>query len=198
MALPQETTFLSAEEYLETEEHAQCKSEYYHGELFAMSGASHSHNLITGNVFASLYHSLRNSDCFVYGSDMKIEVDKARHYTYPDISIVCGDARFAADRDDTVTNPVVIVEVLSESTRDYDRGSKFTAYRNIPSLRDYLLIDQYSFHVEYFFKDENGRWGLEEYRSEDDCFLIRSVNAQLCLKQIYHRVKFSDDLQKMI
>ncbi len=190
MALPQEITVLSAQEYLEMEEHAEYKSEYYHGELFAMSGASHRHNLISGNIFGSLYHFLRDSDCFVYGSDMKIEVDKARHYTYPDLSIVCGDVRFAANRDDTVTNPVVIVEILSESTRDYDRGSKFTAYRNISSLKDYLLVDQYSCHVEYFFKDEKGRWGLEEYRSEDDCFIIKSVNAEISMKQIYHRVKF--------
>jgi len=192
MALPQEITLLSAQEYLETEEHAQYKSEYYHGELFARSGASFHHNLIVGNVFAALHHSLRNSGCFVFGSDLKIEVDKARHYTYPDLSIVCGEVKFAASRDDTVTNPVAIVEVLSESTRDYDRGSKFTAYRNISSLKDYLLIDQYSCHAEYFFKDEKGRWGLEEYRSEDDCFIIKSVNAEISLKQIYHRVKFSN------
>ncbi|MGE0087374.1 MAG: Uma2 family endonuclease [Desulfococcaceae bacterium] len=193
MALPQ-TNFLSAEEYLETEEHAECKSEYYHGGLFAMSGASFNHNLIAANMFMALGASLGRSDCFVLGSDMKIEVDKARHYTYPDLSIVCGDVRFAANRDDTVTNPVVIAEILSESTKDYDRGSKFTAYRNISSLKDYLLVDQYSCHVEYFFKDEKGRWGLEEYRSEDDCFIIRSVNAEISMKQIYHRVKFSNEL----
>jgi len=194
MAVPQEITFFSAQEYLETEEHAEYKSEYYHSELFAMSGASFHHNLIAGNLFACLHASLGRSDCFVLGSDMKIEVDKARHYTYPDLSIVCGDVRFAANRNDTVSNPVVIAEILSESTRDYDRGSKFTAYRNITSLKDYLLVDQYSPHAEYFFRDEKGRWGLEEYRSEDDCFIIKSVNAEISMKQIYHRVKFSAEL----
>ncbi len=194
MALPQEITFLAADEYLEMEEHAQYKSEYYHGELFAMSGASFNHNLIAANMFMALGASLGRSDCFVLGSDMKIEVDKALHYTYPDLSIVCGDVRFAANRNDTISNPVVIAEILSKSTKDYDRGSKFTAYRNISSLKDYILVDQYSPHVEYFFKDEKGRWSLEEYYGADDCFIIKSVNAEISMKQIYHRVKFSNEL----
>ena len=167
MGRPQEK-IVRPEEYLRMEEAAEHKSEYYHGEIFAMSGASVSHNLIVMNVGASLHHSLRDSDCFVFPSDMKLELERAEHYAYPDLSVVCGKIEYAADRDDIISNPVVIVEVLSESTKDYDRGTKFRAYRRIPSLRDSVLIDQYDYGVEYFFKNEaglvSGLWKNSEIR----------------------------------
>ncbi|MCP4120493.1 MAG: Uma2 family endonuclease, partial [Bacteroidetes bacterium] len=148
------------------------------------------HNIIAGNTFASLHTSLRNSECTVFTSDMKIQVDKDRHYTYPDISIICGDIEFAGNRDDTVINPLVIFEILSKSTKDYDRGSKFTAYKNIKSLRDYIMIDQYTCHVEYFHKNEAGKWILDEFKNPDDTFKIRSVDIELSLDTIYARVKY--------
>jgi Uma2 family endonuclease len=183
-------TFISAEEYFAIEEAAGYKSEYYHGEMFAMSGASFHHNVIAMNVAGTLYSALRNSDCMVFGSDMKVELDKARHYAYPDISAVCGDVRFAAGRNDTIVNPVLIIEVLSESTHEYDRGLKFKAYQNIPSLKEYILIDQYSCRVEYFFKGESGRWNSEKFDKPEDTVKIYSVDAELSLKEIYHRIKF--------
>ncbi|OQX09899.1 MAG: hypothetical protein BWK80_46365 [Desulfobacteraceae bacterium IS3] len=182
--IPQpERKFISHKDYLEMEEQAEYKSEYYHGEIFAMTGASHNHNLITGNVFASLRYLLRET------GDMKIQIDPARHYAYPDVSVVCGEIEFAENRNDIIANPVVIIEVLSESTRDYDRGSKFKAYRNIGTLRDYILIDQYACHIEHFFKNKSGIRESEEFDRLSDVFALSSVDATLSLEAVYYRVR---------
>ncbi|MCP4110856.1 MAG: Uma2 family endonuclease [Desulfobacteraceae bacterium] len=190
MQYAEKKQYFSPEEYFEMEEAAEYKSEYYHGEIFAMSGASLNHNIIVGNTFASLHSLLSDSDCTVFTSDMKIRVDEAMHYTYPDISIVCGDIEFAGNRDDTVSNPVVIIEVLSKSTKDYDKGSKFAAYQNIKSLKNYILIDQYMCNVEYFYKNKAGKWILDEYKNLDQTLKIRNPGIELPLKTVYNRVKW--------
>ncbi len=182
--------FISSQEYFEMEEVAEYKSEYYQGEIFAMSGASFNHNLIASNIMIFIGNALQKSDCVVFTSDMKIQVDKDSHYTYPDTSIVCGDVEFAENRNDVIANPLVIFEILSDSTKDYDRGSKFTAYRNIASLKDYILVDQYAYHVEYFNKNEAGQWSLSEFKNMDDTFKIKSADVELSLKKIYNRVKW--------
>jgi len=181
--------YISSEEYFEMEKYAVFKSEYYHGELFAMSGASVNHNLITMNTGASLHTSLRNSNCFVFPSDIKVQVDEAMHYTYPDISIVCGDIKYAANRNDVISNPIVIIEILSKSTADYDKGSKFTAYKHIDSLQDYILIDQYSYHVEYYHKLDKMEWNFKDIKNLNNFFTIKSINVELKLSDIYYRVK---------
>lgn len=186
--LAQKKELISAEEYLKMEETVEYKSEYYHGEIFAMSGASHNHNVIAVNIAASLHGSLRNSDCFVYTSDMKIEVEKDEHYVYPDVSVVCGDIEFVDNRTDIIANPVVIFEILSESTKDYDKGSKFTAYRGLRSLQDYILIDQYSCHVEHFSKNEADKWELDEFKDMNYVLRIRSVDVELSMETIYYRI----------
>ncbi len=180
--------FISPEEYFAMEEAAEYKSEYYQGEIFAMSGASFNHNLIAMNVSGYLHNLLQDSACFVFTGDMKIQVNEDSHYTYPDTSIVCGDVEFAENRNDVIANPLVIFEILSDSTKDYDRGSKFTAYRNIASLKDYILVDQYSYHVEYFHKNEAGQWSLREFKNMNDMFKISSTDVELSLKTVYHRV----------
>ncbi len=180
--------WISPEAYFVREEKSDIRHEYHHGELFAMTGASHHHNLIAVNTAAHLHGMLRDRGCFVYAMDMKIQVDAGQHYTYPDLSIVCGNIEFAEGRDDTITNPVVLAEILSESTRDYDRGSKFTAYRNIASLKDYLLIDQYRYHVEHFYKAED-HWVLAEYKDLSGTVILQSVAAELPLRTIYDRVR---------
>lgn len=182
---------IAVDEYFAMEETDDYKNEYYHGEIFAMTGASFHHNLIAGNIFASCHESLNDSDCYVFMSDMRVQIDPAKHYTYPDLSITCGKIDFVDGRDDTISNPVVIVEILSESTRDYDRGSKFKAYRKINSLKDYILVDQYSFYVEYFYKNENGKWVLDEYDDLNAVINIQSINLELSLDTIYDRVKLS-------
>jgi len=181
--------YLSAEEYFEMEEAAQYKSEYYHGEIFAMTGASVNHNLITMNTGASLHALLRNSNCVVFPSDIKVQVDEAMHYTYPDISVVCGDIEYASNRTDVISNPVVIIEILSKSTSDYDKGAKFTAYRNIDSLQDYILIDQYSYYVEYYHKLDKKEWNFKYFNKIDTSFIIESIKIELKLSDIYYHVK---------
>ena len=190
MAHP-EKSFVSPEEYFETEEVAEYKSEYFHGEIFAMTGASFNHNVISSNLVVFLGNQLRNS-CFVFSGDMKIQLDEDKHYAYPDLSVVCGEPEFAKERNDIITNPLVIMEILSKSTRDYDRGSKFTAYRNIASLKDYILVDQYAYHVEYFHKEAHQKWIFEEFKDLSDTFRISSLDMELSLNTIYHRVEMGD------
>ncbi len=188
-----EKKWISPEAYFEMEETAAYKNEYHHGEIFAMTGASHCHNLIAMNVAAELHTRLREKDCFVYSSDMKIELDPAHHYVYPDVTIVCGEVRFAQGRDDVVTNPIVLMEILSESTKDYDRGSKFAAYRKLPSLKEYVLIDQYSRHVEHFQRTDDNRWVLADLDRPDDVLILPSVGVDLPLSRIYDRVDLPDE-----
>lgn len=190
MSQPEEKEHISPLEYFKGEETAEYKSEYYHGEIFAMSGASFNHNVISMNITSNLHGKLRDSSCFVFAGDMKIQIEEDDYYTYPDISIVCGDIEFAQNRDDIIKNPLVIIEILSKSTRSYDRGDKFSAYRGIRALQDYILIDQYTRHVEYFFKNDAGRWELEELRNNDEILNIRSVGIELPLESIYDRVRF--------
>ncbi len=184
---------LSPAAYFELEAEAETKHEYHRGEIFDMTGASARHNLIASNLITLLNNALGETDCFVFPGDIKVEVEPGEHYTYPDVSIVCGEVAFAAGRDDVIANPVVIVEVLSRSTEDYDRGSKFKAYRKLASLRDYLLVDQYSVSVEHFSTDGGGTWHLAEYEDRSDRLTIRSVAVELSLAEIYHRIEIGDD-----
>ncbi len=192
MAQP-EKEYVSPEEYFEMEKNAGNKNEYFNGEIFAMTGASFNHNLIAVNITSALHGALREFPCYVLASDMKIQVEKAEHYVYPDVSIICDAIEFSRERDDVITNPIVLFEVLSDSTKDYDRGSKFMAYRSITSLKDYILVDQYSRHVEHFQKNDAGQWVLDEYNSQSDAFIIKSVGVELSLKTIYDRVKIDEN-----
>ncbi|SLM30713.1 conserved hypothetical protein [Desulfamplus magnetovallimortis] len=188
MAQPS-SKIISPEEYFYSEETSDVKNEYFHGEIFAMTGASLAHNIIASNTIIELGMALQGSECTVFTSDMKVEIDPAHHYTYPDISVVCGGIKLIPNRNDVITNPVVIIEILSQSTMDYDRGSKFTAYRNIDTLRDYILINQYKYHVEYFSKnDSNAKWHLNEYKQKEDTINIQSIDTRLTLKQIYNKI----------
>lgn len=192
--LEAEETLLSVEEYLEREASAEVKSEYVHGELFAMTGASIPHNLVTANVITALNKALEGKDCSVFASDAKIEIEPGAHYVYPDISVVCGDICYGRDRDDVLANPMVIVEVLSKSTRDYDRGSKFKAYRRISSMTDYLLVDQYSISVEHFHRERRGFWTMAELEGEEARVKLETLGVELILADFYRgleRVKLS-------
>ena len=178
------------EEYFAMEENVEYKSEYYHGELFAMAGCTPNHNQITVNLVTMLNTALQNTPCRIFTSDMRIQVNRRKHYAYPDVSIVCGELEFAEDRNDMITNPIVIFEVLSEFTKDYDRGSKFTAYRNISTLQDYILIDQEEIHIEYFHKNEVDKWVLEEYKDIGDTLKIYVLDLEILVQDIYARVEW--------
>ncbi len=191
--LQREKTYISPEEYLAMEEQAEHKSEYFNGETFAMVGASYNHNIITGNFFASLNVSLEKSACTAFTSDMRLQVKANGLYTYPDAMVVCGKPEFAAGRNDTITNPILIVEVLSPSTKNYDRGQKFMLYRDIETLVDYVLVDQDRPHVEYFHRLDDGRWLLTEFNTTDATLQLEALQLELPITRIYQKVDWQTE-----
>lgn len=187
--MPAETKHrLTVEEYLALERRAESRSEYLDGETFAMVGASRKHNLISGNVFASLHGQLRGKSCEVYANDMRVRVSTTDLFTYPDVVVVCGPAEFHDTESDTLLNPRLIVEVLSRTTEDYDRGTKFAHYRTLPSLADYVLIAQDRVHVEHFTKQADGRWLLSETDEQGNTLELPSIGCRLALAEVYERV----------
>ncbi|MFI5186178.1 MAG: Uma2 family endonuclease [Chitinophagales bacterium] len=178
------------EEYLEMERSSIEKHEYYHGEIFAMSGASDKHNIIFKNLYGELAYGLKRKPCQPYGSDMRVHIPKNTLYTYPDISIFFNEITQEVE-DDNFTEPSVIIEILSPSTKSYDRGDKFKLYRDIPTLKEYILIDSESINVEAFRINEHNHWELEEYKKESDALSIQTVRLSLPLSEIYEGVKFN-------
>lgn len=187
-----EKPYLSPEEYLKIERASELRHEYYNGEMFAMSGATRAHNLIAGNFFAELRMQFRDRDCEVYQADMRVKVVRKGLYTYPDVVAACDQPEFEDDEFDTLVNPRVIVEVLSKSTEDYDRGTKFEMYRRIPSLRDYILVAQDRFHVEHFQRQDGDRWILEDFNATDGTLVIESIECEIPIADIYTKLKFDD------
>lgn len=182
------SSWLSPEEYLARERQASYRSEYLNGQTFAMVGASRLHNLIVVNICAELRQQLRGRRCDVYVNDMRVRVDHTGLFTYPDVLVACEPRRFADDERDTLLNPTLIIEVLSESTADYDRGRKFAHYRSLDSLQDYLLVEQHHCQVEHFQRQPEGRWLLSEYAELDGKIVLESVGCELSLSEVYHKV----------
>ena len=189
--------YYTPEEYLERERLADYKSEYFAGEIFAMAGASRTHNLISSNVSASLTTQLRDRPCEVYANDMRVQADGARQYSYPDVVVVCGEAQFRDGREDTLSNPVVIVEVHSPSPEANDRGEKFMQYRRIPALTDYILISQHARHVEHFVKQTDGSWRMTEATGED-AVVLSSIGCILPLADAYNKVVFEPPVRLVL
>jgi Uma2 family endonuclease len=186
----QPKTYLTPEEYLAIERQNEYKSEYIDGEMLAMTGASRRHNIIAVNITASLHRQLTGRPCEIYANDMRVRIKSRREYayTYPDVVIVCGEPQFEDDHLDTLLNPTVIIEVLSESTERYDRGKKFGLYRTIESLAEYVLVAQDEFRIEQYMKQPDGRWVLSDYHSRDDVVEITSVQCALSLREVYEKV----------
>jgi len=182
--------YISPEEYLEQEMAAVEKHEYYRGEVFGMSGASREHNEIYSNIFTDIGSKLKGKGCKPYGSDFRVHIPKNTLYTYPDIIIICGDPELIDEKFGTVTNPSVIFELLSHSSRNYDKGEKFTLYRDIGSLKEYILVDTERIHVEKHIRREDNSWVLTDYRSLDEFFTIETVQVSLLLKDVYDGVTF--------
>lgn len=177
------------EEYLEFEEASQEKHEYYQGEIFAMSGAKIIHNKIAVNFLTQVKQMLKGKSCQPFNSDQRIYIPQNSLFTYPDISIVCGDVKTKADDEWNILNPSVIVEVLSPSTRNYDRGEKFILYRDIPALKEYIMVDSESIRIEAYRINDNGHWELEEYRKTAEILLVKTVHLQIPLTEIYEGTK---------
>jgi Uma2 family endonuclease len=182
--------YITEEAFLETERLATEKHEYFRGEVFAMSGASIIHNKIFSNTFGDLSFYLKGKKCQPFGSNLRIQIPQNTLFTYPDISIICGKIETTDDKFDTVTNPSVIIEILSRSTRDYDTGKKFTLYREIESLQEYILIDSEKIAVIKYFKNPDKSWLLTEYKTIESSFLIATVGLEMKLVDVYSNVKF--------
>ena len=188
MATAAAYAYLTQEEYLAFEREADIKHEYCNGQLYAMSGASRAHNLISGNIFGELRAQLKGRTCEVYMSEMRVLVDAARSYRYPDVVVACEAPRFQDDVFDTLLNPTVIVEVLSLSTEARDRGEKFAEYAQLVSLRDYVLVAQKAVHVEHYLR-QGTRWVSRECRDLEAVLQLVSINCALPLRDIYEKVK---------
>jgi len=184
----QPKTRSTPEEYLALERASAYKSEYYNGEIFAMSGASRRHVLIVTNLVTQLATQLKKRDCEVYSADMRLKIEATRSYTYPDVIVVCEEPLFSDEQKDTLINPNVIVEVLSDSTQGYDRGGKFEQYRTLESFKEYLLISQDKPHVEHFVRQADNRWLLRETNKMEDSIELSSIDCTLPLAEIYDKV----------
>jgi Uma2 family endonuclease len=180
---------LSPEDYLAIERSADYKSEYLNGEIFAMVGASEPHNLIVANTIRELGNQLKKRPCKVYPSDMRVKVNPTGLYTYPDVVVVCGPARFDDHHKDTLLNPTAVVEVLSDSTEGYDRGKKFEHYRQIDSLAEYVLITQNRYHVESYRRQPDNSWLLTEINDPEGSIRLSSIDCELALAEIYDKVE---------
>ena len=179
------------QEYLALERMSETRNEYYNGEIFAMSGASREHNLISVNLLRDLGNQLEDRPCEAYPSDMRVSIEATGLYTYPDVSVVCGEPRFQDRRVDILLNPTVIVEVLSPTTEAYDRGDKFRHYRRIGSLREYVLISQNRMMVERYTRQGND-WVYSDMTDPDQILKLESIGCQIPLNRIYARITFPE------
>src|SRR5215213_3669301 len=155
-------SYLTPEEYLAIERRSETKSEYFNGEMFAMVGASRKHNLIAGNIFGELRQGLKGKPCEAYTNDMRVRIPATGLYTYPDVVVVCGEPEFEDEHIDTLINPTLVVEVLSDSTESYDRGKKAGFYRSVESIGEYLLVSQDEYRVEQYVKQTDDKWLLTD------------------------------------
>ena len=187
----QPQTKLSDEEYLVIERAADFKSEFYNGEMFAMSGGSPGHALLGGAICAEFRTALKGSGCRSYNSDLRVRVARGGLYAYPDATVICGDLEYADGTTDVVTNPTVVVEVLSPSTEAYDRGFKSSEYRKIASLKEYAFLSQSEPRVEVYSRNDNGEWGVfSESVGLDAVCHFRSLDCAIRLADIYADFSF--------
>ena len=190
MPLPKQSRRLTEAEYLEIERAADFKSEFFGGEMFAMAGGTPQHSLIGTNLAAEFRNRLKTHDCVPYNGDLRIKVETTGLYTYPDLSVICGPLQFAEGTNDTVVNPTLLVEVLSDSTEAYDRGKKFEHYRQIPSLQEYLLASQKEPRIQQFIRQADGRWLLNEAAGLDVALDLPALRISLSLNEVFDKVSF--------
>ncbi len=181
---------LTSEEYLVIERDCELKHEFFRGEMFAMSGATRAHCAITFNLARHLGNQLADRNCTAFVNDMRVKVSESGLYTYPDGVVTCEEPRYEDDQFDTLLNPQVIIEVLSKSTESYDRGKKFEHYRQIGSLRDYVLIAQDRPHVERFSCREDRQWLLADVSGLDAKLELPTIDGSLALADLYAKVQF--------
>jgi len=190
MSLPEPLRLLTEAEYLEIERAAEFKSEFFDGEMFARAGGTPQHSLIATNLTAEVRNRLKSHACVPYNADLRIKIEATGLCTYPDLSVICGPLQFAEGTDDTVINPTLLVEVLSDSTEGYDRGKKFEHYRQIPTLHGYLLVSQKEPRVEQFMRQADGHWLLNEAAGLEAALELPSLRISLSLAEVFAKVNF--------
>lgn len=191
--LVQETKrYYTPEEYLELEQKAEYKSEYRDGEIVPMTGGTTNHNKIALNFAASLKFALKGKNYDIYIGDVRLWIPRYRQYTYPDVMAIQGEPVYTGTNTTTVMNPLLIAEVLSKSTKNYDQGDKFLYYRSIPELREYILIDQASYHVMQYVKTSEGQWLFTEFETESSVLSLQSINFKITFTDLYEKVNFAE------
>ncbi len=192
VALPQ---LYSSEEYLEMEVRSEDRHEYRDGEIVLMTGATPNRNRIARNLCTSMTVGLKGQSLEIFVADQRLWIPRMRLYTYPDMMVIEGTLALQPGRKDIIMNPILVIEVLSKSTQSYDRGDKFAAYRTIPDFREYLLIDQYSQHIEHYVKISAKKWDFQEYDETDIVVPLRSISLEVLIADIYDKVEFAASVE---
>lgn len=192
MQLQTQKRYYTPEEYLELEEAADYKSEYRDGDIVPMTGGTTNHNKIAGNFYANLKFGLKGQKYDIYIGDVRLWIPRYRQYTYPDVMVIQGEPIYTGTNTTTVMNPLLIAEVLSKSTKNYDQGDKFLYYRSIPELREYILIDQSQYHVMQYVKTAEGQWLFTEFEAEDSVLSLQSVDFKIAFNDLYESVNFAE------
>jgi Uma2 family endonuclease len=182
-------TYYTADEYLDLEANAAERHEYTNGEISLMAGGLPNHNKIAGNLYANLLFALKRQPYEVYMTDQRLWIPRKRIYTYPDVMVMAQPIAYAEGRRDTLINPILVAEVLSDSTQGYDQGDKFAAYRSIPTVQDYLLISQTSLSVQHYVKTAPRRWTLAEYEEAQEVIPVLSLGCDLIVGDLYDKVE---------
>ncbi len=192
MQLETQKRYYTPEEYLELEEKAEYKSEYRNGEIVPTTGGTTNHNKIAGNFYAYLKFALRGKNYDVYIGDVRLWIPKYRQHTYPDVMVIQGQPVYTGTNTTTLMNPSLIAEVLSKSTQNYDQGDKFLYYRSIPEFKEYILIDQYNYHVMQYVKTAVGQWSFTELEGESTILSLQTIDFQIPLNELYEQVNFAE------
>ncbi|MBN3962941.1 Uma2 family endonuclease [Nostoc sp. NMS8] len=193
MQLETQKIYYTLEEYLEIEEKAEYKSEYRDGEIVPMTGGTTNHNKIALNLAASLKIALRRKNYDVYIGDVRLWIPRYRQHTYPDVMVIEGKPIYTGTSTTTVMNPMLIAEVLSKSTKNYDQGDKFLYYRSIPEFKEYILINQYQYHVMQYVKTAENQWSFTELEDESATLSLQTVDFQIELRDLYEQVNFAEN-----
>ena len=185
-----ETKTYTAEEYLEAEVNSLDRHEFINGEIIPMAGGTPDHNEISANLIGALKLALKGKPYRTFNSDQRLWVPQLNNYTYPDVIVAAKPIELQSGRTDTITNPLLIAEVLSKGTRAYDRDEKFAAYRTIPSFQEYLLIDQYRLRVEQYSKTDANKWIFSEYSCAGDRLMLTSISVEISVADLYENIEF--------
>jgi Uma2 family endonuclease len=195
MIMQAEKKIYTTNEYLDLEVNSDTRHEYLNGEIIPMTGGTPEHNEIASILNAALRVSLKGQTYSIFVADQRLWIPDRKLYTYPDVMVASRPLQRQQGRTDTITNPVMIAEVLSKSTKNYDRDEKFSAYRTIPTFQEYLLIDQYTHHVEQYSKTESHKWIFAEYNDPESSISLSSIPFEICLADLYESVEFESSFK---